>query len=43
MRVVSARDQEHELSFRDGADEWGFVLVRDRPGERRRIGEQGLG
>ena len=35
--------QKKEFSFRDGPVQWGFVLVRDRAGQRWRINEQGLG
>lgn len=43
VRVALRIEQKHEVSFRDGPLEWGFVLVRDRAGERWRINEQGLG
>lgn len=43
VRVALMLEQKKEVSFRDGPLEWGFVLVRDRPGERWRINEQGLG
>jgi hypothetical protein len=41
--VAFVLEQKKEVSFRDGANAWGFVLVRDHPGERWRISEQGLG
>ena len=41
--VVFLLEQKREISFRDGLVQWGFVLVRDGPGERWRINEQGLG
>lgn len=36
-------EQKRERAFRDGPVQWGFVLVRQRDGQRWRINEQGLG
>lgn len=41
--VAFQLEQKKEFAFRDGAVQWGFVLVRDRAGQRWRINEQGLG
>lgn len=41
--VAFTLEQKRELAFRDGPVQWGFVLVRDRAGQRWRINEQGLG
>ena len=41
--VAFVLEQKRERSFRDGPVQWGFVLVRDRDGQRWRINEQGLG
>ena len=40
--VAFVLEQKREISFRDGVVQWGFVLVRDRDGQRWRINEQGL-